>query len=441
MPAGSQYWFQDGLRLVNAPVWYSFCCAMKITAVQSFLLSYPFKEPIRLSFHGGERTILKRDAMLIRVECDAGLVGYAPGPGSERAHALIRDVVAPFLEGRILADPDALRIRFLNGPGADPEAARIYAAVEVALYDLAGKQRGVPVSELVGGRVRDRIRLYGSAGMYMAPEKYAEEAAAIAAQGFRAYKMRAALGPEKDIETVRRMRDAVGPGTDLMIDAHTWWRMGDQSYSFDTVERTAERMAEYNIAWLEEPLPPENHEAYSRLKELEYVPLAAGEHEPSEARYRDLILTGSVDYVQMDVCCQGGYATGRRILSEVAREGLKFAFHSWGTALEIIAAAQLGVCWPESVVEWLEYPCYATPTSAGMYAFPLAAEILKERLPISGGELLVPRQPGLGVHVDESVIERYPWVPGPWSYFRTDSPPQTLAVTSDHSVKWETRTA
>ncbi len=414
---------------------------MKIRSVRSFLLSYPFAEPIRLPFFGGERTILKRDAMLIRIDTEEGLVGYAPGPGSERAQHAIKRTVAPFLEGRTLGDPDALRVQFTNGPGTDPELAKVYCAVEVGLYDLVAKSHGVPLSEVLGGRVRERIRLYGSAGMYMPPEAYAAEAAAVAALGFRAYKMRPALGPEKDLETVRLMRDAVGPDFDLMVDAHTWWRMGDRNYSYETIERLAGEMAEYNIAWLEEPMPPDDHEAYLALKQKDLVPLASGEHEPSETRYMDLILTGAVDYVQMDVCCQGGFAMGRRLFAEIARQGLRFAFHSWGTALEVLAAAHLGICWPEIVVEWLEYPCYSSPDRAGMYPFPLAAEILKDPLTIDHGDLIVPREPGLGVAIDESVIERYPWIPGPWSYFRIDSPSETLAVTSDHSIKWDQKGA
>ncbi len=413
------------------------CLALRISRVQSFLLSYPFPKPIHLPFYGGERTILKRDAMLIRIETDQGIPGYAPGPGSETAHRAITEIIAPFLQGRMLADPDALRIQFAEGPGHDPELLKLYCAVEVGLYDIVAKAHGVPLSEMVGGRVRDRIRVYGSAGMYMPPERYAEEAAAIAALGFRAYKMRPALGPEKDLETVRLMREATGPDFELMVDAHTWWRMGDRSYSFETVERLADEMSRYNIAWLEEPLPPDDHESYLRLKERDLVPLAGGEHEPGESRYMDLILTQSVDYVQMDVCCQGGFAMGRRLFSEIAKEGLRFAFHSWGTALEVVAAAHLGICWPDSVVEWLEYPCYSSAGRAGMYPFPLASEILKDPLELEGGDLIVPRGPGLGVTVDESVIERYPWVPGPWSFFRIDSPPETLAVTSDHSVKWQ----
>ncbi|HWQ56243.1 MAG TPA: mandelate racemase/muconate lactonizing enzyme family protein [Bryobacteraceae bacterium] len=413
---------------------------MQLTAVRSFLLSYPFAEPIRLPFAGGERTIVKRDAMLIRITTDNGLVGYAPGPGSERARDAIEHTIGPFLEGRNLVDPDALRIRFLQGPGADPELARIYCAVEVGLYDVLAKSHGVPLSEVLGGRVRDRIRLYGSAGMYMPPEAFAAEAAAIADLGFRAYKMRSALGPEQDLETVRLMRRAVGPDFDLMVDAHTWWRMGDNSYSLDTVEQLAREMASYDIAWLEEPLPPEDHDAYLALKQKDYVPLASGEHEPDESRYMDLILSGAVDYVQMDVSCQGGFATARRLVAAIAREGLRFAFHSWGTALEVLAAAHLGICWPETAVEWLEYPCYSSPGRAGMYPFPLAAEILKDPLTLDHGDLIVPREPGLGVAVDESVIERYPWIPGPWSYFRTDSPARIMAVTSDHSIQWEHQT-
>jgi L-alanine-DL-glutamate epimerase-like enolase superfamily enzyme len=391
---------------------------------------------LKLPYYGGQRTILKRDAMLIRVEADNGLVGYAPGQGSEKAKQGIDAVVAPFLEGRTLADPDALRVQFAEGPGISIDQRKLYCAAEIALYDLVGKSKGVPVSELLGGRVRDRIRLYGSAGMYMSPAEYAEEARAIAKLGFRAYKMRSGMGPSEDLETVRQMRDAVGPDFDLMVDAHTWWRMGDRNYLPDTIHKLARDLSQYGLAWLEEPLPPEDHEGYRLLKNLDLLPIASGEHEPDEPSYLDLILTECVDYVQMDVVCQGGYTAARRLLKEIERAGLKFAFHSWGTALEVIAAAHLGGCWPEQVIEWLEFPCYATPSRAGMYPFPLAEEILKEPLRIEHGDLIVPAGPGLGVEVDEGVVERYPWIPGPWSYFEIDSPRETRAVTADHSEAW-----
>jgi L-alanine-DL-glutamate epimerase-like enolase superfamily enzyme len=407
---------------------------MRIKKVQSWLLSCPLPEPLKLSYYGGERTILKRDAMLIRVDTDAGLVGYAPGEGSEKAQQIIQDRIAPFLESHMLADPDALRVLFMKN--ADAVTARVYSAVEIALYDVLGKAYGAPVSELLGGRLRDRIQLYGSAGMYMTPEKYAEEAAAITDLGFHAYKMRLGLGPDEDIRAIELMREAVGPDIDLMVDAHTWWRMGDRSYNEHTVQRVAQSLAEHGAAWLEEPLPPDDYDAYRRLKEKDFLPLAAGEHELSDAGFSGLIAGDCVDYVQMDLTGQGGYPTGRRICSDIMREGLRFAFHSWGTALEVVAAAHLGITFPETVAEWLEYPMYASADQPGMYAFPLAEEILTDPLQIERGNFVVSTEPGLGVAVDESVIEKYPWIPGPWSYFSLISPKETWAVTADHSVKW-----
>jgi len=352
---------------------------MRISRVEAHLLSYPLPDQ--------RDGIYKRDAMLIRVETDMGLIGYAPGPGNELAQKQILDVVKPFLEGRVLRDPDALRVHFMEAAGKQHMQA--YCAVEIALYDLAGKAKGLPVSELLGGRVREHIRLYGSAGKDQPPEKCAQEALAIAELGFRAYKMRA------DLEAVRQVRQAAGSDFDLMVDAQNWWHRSD-------IYNLAEALAEYNIAWLEEPMPPEDHDAYRRLKARDLVPLASGQHEPDELRHMDLILTGSVDYVQMNVAGQGGYPTAMRLLSQIEHAGLKFAFHNRGTALDVIAAAHFAVCWPEATTEWLEYP---------VYPFPLAAEILREPLEIDSGDLIVPRSPGLGVEVDESVIDRYPWIP------------------------------
>jgi L-alanine-DL-glutamate epimerase-like enolase superfamily enzyme len=313
---------------------------------------------------------------------------------------------------------------------------KAYCSVDIALWDIVARSRGVALSEVIGGRVRDRITLYGSAGMYQPPEEYAKEAAAITAQGFRAYKMRPALGPDDDVRTVKLMREAVGPGVDLMIDAHAWWRMGDRSYSSETVARIAEEMAEADPLWLEEPLSPEDHAAYVALKEKGIIALASGEHEPDEESFLDLIDTEAVDYVQMDVCCQGGLAMARRLFAAISRHNLRFAFHIWGTELEVLASAHLGICWPETIVEWLEYPCYSDGRRPGMYPFPPASEILKEPLTIEHGQLVVPREAGLGIDVNEKVVEKYPWIPGPWSYFRIDSPPRTLAVVGDHSVPW-----
>jgi len=403
---------------------------MIISNVEAFLMSYPMPEKVELPFWGGVRTILKRDAMLIKVTADNGLVGYAPGPAFSRAYDEISTVIRNFLVGK---DPLKWRtFKFID----NPEVVKTYYAVEVALLDLVGKFEGCSISELMGGRVRSTIKLYGSGGMYMPPEKYAEEAAAIQQMGFPAYKMRPGMGPVADLRTVELMRKATGPQMAIMVDAHTWWRMGNKSYTPQVIRELARSMKAYNPYWLEEPFLPEDHLAYKKLKDDGFVPVATGEHEQEFEGFEDLAKLNATDFLQMDVCCQGGFEMGLKVFDLAAANNMKFAFHSWGTTLEVLAAAQLGVCRGESVVEWLEYPCYSTPTRAGMYPFPLSDEILKDGLEIKNGYLKLPSGNGLGIEVNEAVIDKYPFIPGPWSFFHQDSPKETIAVTGDHSVKW-----
>jgi len=403
---------------------------MKITNVEAFLMSFPMPEEIALPFWGGVRTILKRDAMLIKVSTDTGLYGFAPGPAFEKAAHDIETIIKNFLTGK-----DPLEWRHFNFTG-DLDVRKTYHAVKVAILDLVGKYEGCSISELMGGRVRSTIKLYGSAGMYMSPEKYAEEAAAVQAMGFPAYKMRPGSGPEADLKTVELMRKVTGPKFGLMVDAHTWWRMGDKSYSLETISQLAKSMSAFHPYWLEEPLPPDDHDSYQQLKKKGDVIVATGEHEQEYTGFVDLAQKNAADFLQMDVCCQGGFDMGLKVFDLAASHNMKFAFHSWGNLLEVLAAAQLGVCRDESVVEWLEYPCYSAPGRAGMYPFPLSDEILKDKLEIEGGYLKVPNGPGLGMEINEKVIEKYPFIPGPWSFFHQTSPPTTIAVTGDHSVKW-----
>lgn len=403
---------------------------MKITKVEGLLMSCPFETPIPLPFYGGLRTILKRDAMLIRVSTDSGIKGFAPGPAHVRACREIKELIGPFLGGR---DPGNWRDFGFKAP---LETQKTYHAVEVAVIDAAAKADGATMSELVGGRKRDRIKCYGSAGMYMPAEGYAAEAAAVRALGFPAYKLRPAAGPDGDLRIAEAVREATEPGFGMMLDCHGWWRMGDRSYSPRTIRQLCRDLAPVSPYWVEEPLPPDDHEGYRRLRASQPLPIASGEHEPDEASFRDLVESECVDFVQMDVCCQGGFAMGQRVFAAAERQGIRFAFHSWGTLLEVVAAAQLGVCWPETVVEWLEYPLHSNGGRPGMYEFPVADEILTEPLHIEDGCLVMPDAPGIGVEIDESAVDRYPFIPGPWSIFHIDSPPETLAVDGDHSVPW-----
>jgi L-alanine-DL-glutamate epimerase-like enolase superfamily enzyme len=125
---------------------------MKIEKVEAFLMSFPMPKEVRLPFWGGLRTIVKRDAMLIRIETDTELVGYAPGPAHERALHEINGEIREFLVGR-----DPLYWKEFNFSGGQ-ELKKTYHACEVALIDLASKYEGVPISELMGGRKRDQIK-------------------------------------------------------------------------------------------------------------------------------------------------------------------------------------------------------------------------------------------------------------------------------------------
>ncbi len=179
-----------------------------------------------MPFHGGERTILKRDAMIVRVTTDTGLRGFAPGSGARG-----RGGPDPRRHRAVPRRTRSARLAHVRVHERSGAREKTYRAVEIALLDLVARYEGCPLSEIAGGRRRDRIKLYGSAGMYMSPEGYADEAAAVQAMGFPAYKMRPALGPERDLRDGRADARGHGPDFGLMIDAHSWWRMGDRSYS------------------------------------------------------------------------------------------------------------------------------------------------------------------------------------------------------------------
>lgn len=407
---------------------------MKIAQVQAHLLSCPMPEPVVLPFKGGVRTIYKRDALIVKVTTTNGLTGYGPGPASEPMAHKINGDLGELLVGQPATDIQALNAHIeAQGQG---ELLLAYGAINVALHDILGKYEGCSASELLGGRIQHRLRLYGSAGMYQSPEEYAAEAAEVAALGFTAHKYRPALGPGDDMRTVQLMREAVGPDVGLCLDAHGWFRMGDQSYTPELVHQMARDIKSYGITWLEEPLPPENHDAYASLRQQEIVPIAAGEHEVSHQGFMNLMENKCVDIVQADVTHHGGLDSLKLILQACQQHELEFAFHNWGTELETIADAQVGACFDHQTASWLEYPCYSHRGQPIMYPFPLADEVLADPLQIEDGNLVLPEGDGLGVTVNETVLDRYPYRPGPWSTFEIESPAQTLHLSGDHALVW-----
>ncbi len=408
---------------------------MKIEKVEAFLLSCPMPEPVELPFHGGRRVIYKRDALYVKVTGEGGLHGFGPGAASERTAQLVNGSLAELVKGREVSEAAE---SFVKGAcdKAGPEVFAAAGAVEVALYDLWGKAERCSVTEFFGGRKQQTVRCYGSAGMYQSAEAYAAEAAAVCEQGFEAYKYRPALGPEEDVRTVQLMREALGPEVGICMDAHAWWRMGHRSYGKKTIESIARNVSDMGVTWLEEPLPTEDQEAYAELRRKGIVPVAAGEHERDVAGFEALVRGGCVDFAQADVSHHGGFSGLRQILGLCEEEKVAFAFHNWGTALETVADALIGSCFSRETAAWLEYPEYTHRDPRVMYPYPLSDELVPEAPKPVKGELPLPEGPGLGVKVDEGMLEKFPYRPGPWSLFELESPPTKLALSGDHALPW-----
>ena len=201
---------------------------------------------------------------------------------------------------------------------------------------------------------------------------------------------------------------------EIMIDAHTWWKLGERSYDFQQVERLFNEIEAYDPYWIEEPVQPADYDAYERLAAATDVPLAGGESEESPSGLKRLSETG-VDYLQGDVRHHCGFTGCWELIEACADDGsITFVPHNFGTHLGLVANAHLITASPESPL--LEYPLFGSDV-AGMYPFPLAEDVLLTDLDIADGQLRLPDRPGLGVEVDESVIEDYPHVDGPWTEF------------------------
>ena len=419
---------------------------MDVRRVRAHPLSSPIDPPQKRRFHGGVRRLRKRDVVLVVVETGDGSRGFAPAGASSSAMReyfagdsqaafaeAIESVVAPVLEGRTFESVDAVHAAV---DGTDlPERLRHEAAsaLDVAWYDLRGKRAGAPIYELLGERYGTEptptLPLYASAGMYMEPEGYARQAAILESLGFFGYKYRPGIDPAGDRRTVELLAETVDELA-IMLDAHTWWKLGDRSYERELVADLVEHAGKHGAYWVEEPVKPDDYDGYAALAALG-VPLAGGESEVSPEGLLALGGTGAVDFLQGDVRHHRGYTGCWRAVEFCADAGIAFVPHNFGTWLGLVANAHLAAAAPSASL--LEYPVFEDdPALAasrpgddsgedpGMYPFDLAFDILEADLAVVDGSFTVPDGPGLGVDVDEGVVERYPFVEGPWTEFDYD---------------------
>jgi D-galactarolactone cycloisomerase len=389
-----------------------------VTDLQAYLLSSPLPEVLEVKTAAGLLCVYKQDCLLLRICTDGGLKGYASGPASANLAQLInRNLKAAVIN----IDPvkiDGLRKKVLERRPLLPGLKQALGLIELALLDLRGKIEGCPVSELLGGRVRQRIPLIARAGFYLAENAAAEESLLLAERGFRAYRLRAGLGPAADAATIRCVREALPEECRIVVDAQAWWQMGVRAYPPEQFDNWVRQIATYSRLRLAEPFHPENRDAYRELAAKRLIPLAVGEHEVEPERLRALAKDEGVDVLQASVTLLGGLITVREILSELARGDQFVVLTGAVTPLEVVAMAHLGICFPSNICEAVEWPCRVVKHRTVANSFSLGDDLMKTPLLIDSGELMVPDAPGLGFEVNESVIELYPWKSGPSSVLR-----------------------
>lgn len=386
---------------------------MKVTDLQAYLLSSPLPQPLEVITAAGLLRVYKQDCLLLRVHADQGLTGWAAGPASANLAQLINRNLKSAVVNTDPVKIDALRRKVFQRRPAFAGLAQAFGLIEVALLDLRGRLEGCPVSELLGGRVRQRLPLIASAGFYLPAERAAEEAQALAERGFETYRFRVGLGPEADAATVHSVREGLPEGCRMIVDARAWWQTGAPAYPPGDFEPWVTRVATHHLAWLAEPFHPEDRAAYGQLARKRWIPLMAGEHESDGQQWHSLADQGGVDLLLANLMLLGGPATGRELLARGAARGHRFILGGAVTPLEVLTLAQLGSCFSAGACEGIEWPCYLESGQTGMYRFSLGDELLKQPVCVENGALMLPATAGLGVEINPAVIQRYPWKSGP----------------------------
>ncbi len=378
---------------------------MKITEVRTLWLRQELGPGERFAY--SQAWVTSRSALLVEIHSDSGLVGLGEAFGAAPApiKATIDDIYAPLLLGR---DPFAHEVLWqemynrLRDHGQKGVPIEALSALDIALWDLKGKALGMPVSRLLGGPFRRDLPAYAT-GLYRRavadhPAALAEEAGRYAAQGFGGVKLKVGFGLKEDERAVRAVRGAVGPGVRLMIDAN-------HGYNARTAIQLGRRIAEYDIEWFEEPVPPEDLEGYLEVKQALPMPIAGGEAEFTRFGFRHLLARRALDIAQPDVCVTGGITEALHIAHMAAAWNVQTIPHVWGSGVAVSAALHFAAALPD-------YP-------PGLYPAPLWFERdctpneLRDRLcrepvaEVRDGRIAVPESPGLGVTLDPAVVQRY----------------------------------
>jgi L-alanine-DL-glutamate epimerase-like enolase superfamily enzyme len=290
-----------------------------------------FYQPQRERRSGGSEIA----GLLVQVITDEGLTGVGT-VGAANGHALF--TIENHLKYVVLDqnpfDVEMLWERMFRESinyGRKGMALEAISAIDIALWDIMGKATGQPVYNLLGGKTRDRIQAYASK-LYAteALDELAAEAQGYVDQGFKAMKQRFAYGPrdgragmQRNLELVRTVRDVVGPDVELAADAYMGW---DVRYAIRMVKMLED--AGLNLAWVEEPLMPDDVAGYAQVSAACDTLISGGEHEFTRYGFRELIGQHAVDIVQLDVNRAGGITEARKIWAMAAAHDLPVLPHA-----------------------------------------------------------------------------------------------------------------
>src|SRR5216683_4879248 len=341
---------------------------------------------------GGWSNELKPDDCvhtLVAAQTDEGLTGIGSVFTSDHLVRGALKLLEPLLLGEHALEPERVTEKlhqhtFWQGRGG--AITHTISGIDIALWDLFGKITGQPISRLLGGRYRERVKPYGSMIM-TEPDGMKARLEAGMERGFRAFKI--GWGPfgRRDARTdeaiVAAARAAVGPEIELMVDAggsDAYWPHG-----YKWAIQAARMLAQYQVVWFEEPLRPDDLDGYVRLTEQAPLPIAAGEVLTRRQSFLPWIQRRAVDYIQPDVTKVGGLTEAHRIGQYADEHSIMLVPHGWNTAVGLAADLQLVAA--AANARWVEYITPAPYIDALCETPP--------RLD-SEGYLRVPDAPGLG---------------------------------------------
>ena len=289
----------------------------------------------------------------------------------------------------------------------------VLTAVETALWDLAGKALGLPVYQLLGGKFRDKIRVYCDTALYQSklptPKDFADAAVNAKKMGFSAmkfdldqrddphkydlYNWTASPGElQRMVDQVAAAREAVGPLIDICLDMHG-------RYDAPTAQAIAKRLEPMNLMWLEEPIPAENVEAYKLITESTSTPICAGENHYLAHGFRKMLEIGAVDIIMPDLQKAGGLGEGQRIANLANLYYVPFAPHMVASYLGAMASCHVCASVPNFLI--LEWQIY-------FHTDPMFKEIVSFDGPmVENGFIKLSEKPGIGVEINEEGMRKY----------------------------------